>query len=540
MAIVQISRITQRKGLSENLPQLAGAEFGWVIDQRRLFIGNGTIQEGAPAIGNTEILTQYSDIFAIAGLYTYKGEAGGYTVQTGPTPGDPVQRTLQSKLDDMASIKDFGATGDGETDDTDAINRALFQMFCREQNPQVRRSIFFPAGVYRVTQTIKIPPYAKLYGEGGHSSVIFLDATGDSTLSATCVAETADSLQQVYPNIGNNNATPPIDIEIYDMGFQSAEIVDIFCVTEATNCLFQDVAFLGPLTAAALDTDADGIAGVRFISSVTYPTEQITFSSCQFAGCSHGLATASDISGITVTDSKLHLLYNGISLTGTGAGTAGYVGPEGFRITQNLFDEIYAEGIEILGAQNNMSGFNMFLDVGTKFRGGNYPAADNFNVILIDTDNNVSFGDMFERDNQADLLKARIDIQDKKVFALDAGQRYKFGSYRRDAGGENFLDVTDTPATTGVAIDVSGIDGVTVQYSYKDSITFAKRTGVIEISPDDGVNPIAWTEDFTEVAATDLTLTVQQSGNTVEIYYTIPTLSAGSGGNFRYSLSYFQ
>ena len=55
MAIVQISRITQRKGLSENLPQLAGAEFGWVIDQRRLFIGNGTIQEGAPAIGNTEI-----------------------------------------------------------------------------------------------------------------------------------------------------------------------------------------------------------------------------------------------------------------------------------------------------------------------------------------------------------------------------------------------------------------------------------------------------------------------------------------------------
>ena len=33
MAIVQVSRITNRKGLSENLPQLAGAEFGWVIDQ---------------------------------------------------------------------------------------------------------------------------------------------------------------------------------------------------------------------------------------------------------------------------------------------------------------------------------------------------------------------------------------------------------------------------------------------------------------------------------------------------------------------------
>ena len=62
MAIIQVSRITQRKGLQEDLPQLAGAEFGWAIDQQRLYIGNGTLAEGAPTVGNTEILTQYSDI----------------------------------------------------------------------------------------------------------------------------------------------------------------------------------------------------------------------------------------------------------------------------------------------------------------------------------------------------------------------------------------------------------------------------------------------------------------------------------------------
>ena len=48
MAIVQISRITHRKGLIENLPQLAGGEFGWAVDERRLFIGDGTLAEGAP------------------------------------------------------------------------------------------------------------------------------------------------------------------------------------------------------------------------------------------------------------------------------------------------------------------------------------------------------------------------------------------------------------------------------------------------------------------------------------------------------------
>jgi hypothetical protein len=62
VAIVQISRITNRKGLQENLPQLAGAELGWSVDSRRLFIGNGTLQEGAPVIGNTEILTEFSEI----------------------------------------------------------------------------------------------------------------------------------------------------------------------------------------------------------------------------------------------------------------------------------------------------------------------------------------------------------------------------------------------------------------------------------------------------------------------------------------------
>ena len=62
MAIVQISQITNRKGYNSNLPQLAGAEFGWSTDTRQLYIGNGTIEDGAPAIGNTEILTEFSDL----------------------------------------------------------------------------------------------------------------------------------------------------------------------------------------------------------------------------------------------------------------------------------------------------------------------------------------------------------------------------------------------------------------------------------------------------------------------------------------------
>jgi hypothetical protein len=71
MAVTQISKIQIRRGLQENLPQLSSAEMGWSIDEQRLFIGNGTLAEGAPMTGVTEILTaqsMYSELALIESL----------------------------------------------------------------------------------------------------------------------------------------------------------------------------------------------------------------------------------------------------------------------------------------------------------------------------------------------------------------------------------------------------------------------------------------------------------------------------------------
>ena len=62
MAILQISQIQVRRGLKQDLPQLASGELAWSNDTRQLYIGNGTLAEGAPAVGSTEILTQFSII----------------------------------------------------------------------------------------------------------------------------------------------------------------------------------------------------------------------------------------------------------------------------------------------------------------------------------------------------------------------------------------------------------------------------------------------------------------------------------------------
>jgi hypothetical protein len=70
MAIVQISQIKNRRGLSEDLPQLASAELGWSIDTQELYIGNGSTDEGAPEVGNTRILTDNDLPFANTAVLT--------------------------------------------------------------------------------------------------------------------------------------------------------------------------------------------------------------------------------------------------------------------------------------------------------------------------------------------------------------------------------------------------------------------------------------------------------------------------------------
>jgi sugar lactone lactonase YvrE len=56
--------------------------------------------------------------------------------------------------EEWVSVKNFGATGDGETDDTAAIRRAIMG----------NRVVYFPQGWYRVTDTITMEPDTRLVG----------------------------------------------------------------------------------------------------------------------------------------------------------------------------------------------------------------------------------------------------------------------------------------------------------------------------------------------------------------------------------------
>lgn len=218
MAIVQISRITHRKGLQQDLPALASAELGWSLDTRQLYIGNGTITEGAPTEGVTEVLTQYSDLLNIGDQYIFKGSLSGYTSQTGATSLSPTTRTLQQKLDDSVNVKDFGAIGNGIADDTAAIQRAvdqiLFGGFALNQS-RLRRVINFPAGTYLISASIKLPAYVNILGAGIDRTII------QQTSSGAVVVQLKDSSSQIDAAYGTLGATTVKNVTIQDVTLES-------------------------------------------------------------------------------------------------------------------------------------------------------------------------------------------------------------------------------------------------------------------------------------------------------------------------------
>jgi len=308
MAVTQISRIQHRRGLEQDLPQLASAELGWSLDTRKLYIGNGTINEGAPEVGVTRILTEY-DIADITSnveftSYTFVGNAAGYAAQTGPSLLAPVVRTYQQKLDDIINIRDFGATGDGVTDDTAAINRAIQQIYKSTVSPtnlRARRTIYFPGGTYRITSPMLIPPFAKLVGDGvGSVTVQQINANQR-------VAKTCDSAFQTGVDIGTSSALYPQDIEIDGLHFynsNSSVNSSLFDIDSASNVKIRNSKF----TSAA---SAGFYPNLVSILTSTDTSRKITFDSCEFSTAGNAFAvTGTSCYAIRVMNSAFENISN--------------------------------------------------------------------------------------------------------------------------------------------------------------------------------------------------------------------------------------
>ena len=204
MAVVQISRIQIRRGKANTgtgFPQLASGEMGWAVDTQELYIGNGSVAEGAPAVGNTKILTQndFTAQGSILNLIQYIYKSNDPTIVTGPDANTPVERPMQDRLSDRVTTADFGTVADGSTDDTAALQRAIDQLFLNSATKasadtsggaSARVVLNILPGRYLVTSTIHIPSYATIVGAGLDKTIItyspaVITGTTNSTTTLT-------------------------------------------------------------------------------------------------------------------------------------------------------------------------------------------------------------------------------------------------------------------------------------------------------------------------------------------------------------------
>ena len=126
------------------------------------------------------ITTDSEDGFYHIGSYP-NPEAAGYDASGYPVRarGTTASRTLASRFADIVNVKDYGAVGDGETDDTEAFEAAF--------NAAGTDKVFVPRGIYLVDSV----EFSRLVGDG-----IIRWPTGKQI--AVNNAGTADKIAQTY------------------------------------------------------------------------------------------------------------------------------------------------------------------------------------------------------------------------------------------------------------------------------------------------------------------------------------------------------
>lgn len=202
---------------------------------------NSTTTGGAPAPGDLdtgEIAINAADAI----LYTKDtdGAIQAFKSKFTQSGADATPRLVEDKLRDVVSVKDFGATGDGTTDDRNAFQEAL----------NTGKSVYVPQGTYAVGSTISLTADGQcLYGDG-NLSVIKTTATaapirisdkdGTAVRNLKIDAFTANT----NPGINISGGSSGIDIEnVYFYGGNQRVYLGACDHIRVTGCTFDSTGY---------------------------------------------------------------------------------------------------------------------------------------------------------------------------------------------------------------------------------------------------------------------------------------------------------
>jgi len=491
VAVVQISRIQIRRGRKNTgtgFPQLASGELGWAIDTQELYIGNGSVSEGSPYVGNTKLLSEHDNLFALADDYIYKE---GSFVQTGDTSNAPIQRTLQERLDDIVSIRSFGANGDG-TDQTVEIQRAIDQLFLNTNkgNARSRVVLYIEPGNYTVSSTLFIPPYANIVGAGPGKTIFNFTGTGPALRTVN-----GDSTVGTYSTGASttvSNQTQKVRLE--GLSLFTGSIDTALLLESCKDSIFKDLVLTGNFENGDIVDSAENIAIELTIGGTNGEavSNDNYFENITISDFSYGVVSEYDISGNIWTGCRFYHLGHGIRFgENTSLGVSGqFVGPSNNNIINCVFDDIEQHGLSVKNGKTNTSSNNRYLSVGND--GGADNTNPRYSVIRFDSVGNESTNDYFSRTSAQSYDQTAFGLNLPYVPEVE-GNAIVGSSYTNNVS----LSEASFDPVLIYRLPADGTKAFEIDYLYVSNAKDATRQGKIEIVANPVTDSIQLVDDTT-------------------------------------------
>ena len=482
MAVVQISRIQVRRGkkTDSDIPQLASGELGWAVDAQELYIGNGSVSEGAPQVGNTQVLTENDDIFQFAGtLYTYKKTDSSIT--TGKDSNSPVTRTLQERLDETVNAASFGVVPGQDV--TRELQNALLQCFpsdTNNTNAESRVTLEIQPGRYTLSDTIYVPANAKIVGAG--RSKTFFNTTAETAFEvinddAVVTIDWSMSATDYTSVTGNglantNSVNAPTKVHFSDLEIRQTGSLANFTgiLFEAANsCTVKNVKVLGSWSIT--DSIDDTKAGIIFTTTGLDNGLHHRVEGCVFSELGYAIKSDYELRDAHFNDNYFYT--NGKSIVFGEVSIQNITGPSGNHITNSKFEQVSEQAIHVVRGSDNVSSNNTFVNC------GNDGAADTsmaHPVIHFESNNNRSTDDWFSRSNSSFETTEFLNIPyipEVKGSGFHTQRRNHFTTLIENLSYTSFVDLIRIPADQSRQ--------VIIDYTYRSLAGDAQRAGQLKV-----------------------------------------------------------
>lgn len=463
---------------------LSSADLFDIIFQDSKFLG----------VGNKGLLLTSSDSILWSGKSYVFGNA-------------KTTRSLQHKLDDFVSVKDFGAKGDGLTDDTESINRALYEIYCKSSNASARKVLHFPGGRYIVSDSIKVPSNAVIRGEGANNTII--QQTADPTYTSYVII-TADSLQQIGSQAGYNGATLPSDIIVEDMALESA--ADGIWLVNASRVTFSRVRMTGGLSFPNVPGNPN--VGINLIGAAMSVPTDINFLDCYLEKFNYGVYQYDTeyTRNIRFDSTTFTNMYKGMYLC-NGDGQVNTM-----TISNCVFDNICASAIDANYATNITSTFNSYRDVGNSYHGTGNGATEiiKFGTASIGC---ASINDQFDRGSTESFSYPWV-IGNPTTGAWFGGHELRVGYFAQEGGEIHLLSTGQTNAA------ISGLTYTINDNSYNQRIQYMivrdsyTRSGVLQLVYNKTTKAYTIDDESSETGDVGVIFGISSDNTTLSLTYT--------------------